>query len=414
MKSIRQKKLSTQFSLPKKLISAASVLSLASVSTLASAGIGTLVFDSYTSSASPSANFGNSAEIKITPTSKGYLKFNLNKSVPGAYTGANVAKATLKLYVEDVAASGKLTIKQVTSAWTENGITALNEPLVGISLPAISVAKNAKHHWIEINVTALVQDWLNSGGSTNFGVLLKGNSTLNISVDSKENIKASHEPVLDIIMKNAGPRGPAGPQGPKGPTGAQGPAGPSGPQGPAGVQGPVGAQGPSGPQGDTGPQGPTGDQGPKGDKGDKGDSGIVETIVISQPVPLSIPISSAWQFVGDPVKVSGVTAGQRLTAVISATLGSYADWGAFDYGVCYKQGPGFNLVNFQGDTNVSVGMVLTDFNGNGLGPGPHTATASVVMPAPADYNVGFCVRTTNFVINELRGYVNGWIQVTNP
>jgi outer membrane biogenesis lipoprotein LolB len=58
--------------------------------------------DAYTNSASPATNFGNSGTLNVqSPSQTSYIQFDLS-SIPPGYTSANIAKASLKLYVNSV------------------------------------------------------------------------------------------------------------------------------------------------------------------------------------------------------------------------------------------------------------------------------------------------------------------------
>jgi Collagen triple helix repeat (20 copies) len=100
-------------------------------------------------------------------------------------------------------------------------------------------------------VTQAIKDW-QSGARANFGLALMASpqSSIAISVDSKENNQTSHP--MEIEVSFEGPLGPQGTQGPQGVQGIQGPQGATGPQGPQGPQGATGAAGPQGPVGISG------------------------------------------------------------------------------------------------------------------------------------------------------------------
>jgi hypothetical protein len=121
------------------------------------------------------------------------------------------------------------------------------------------------NQFLVIDITSLVQGWMN-GSIANNGLGLGVTTTLGaVSFDSKESLSTSHQPELEVALTGSpGPQGPQGPQGPSGLTGPQGPIGNTGPQGPLGLtgpQGPIGLMGPQGPIGNTGPQGPQGNSG---------------------------------------------------------------------------------------------------------------------------------------------------------
>lgn len=196
--------------------------------------------DSYTNTTSPTTNYGAVATLDVKSASQtSYIQFDLS-AIPSGYTGANVAQASLKLYVNAITTAGSFNIDYVDGAWTEKTITADLAPALGTTIvSSVSLAKTQAGDYIVINITSAVAAWLN-GTQTNDGIALVANSPLNCSFDSKENTGTSHPPELDIVFLGNGAQGPAGPQGPDGP---QGPQGVSGPMGLAGPQGPAGPAG---------------------------------------------------------------------------------------------------------------------------------------------------------------------------
>ena len=196
--------------------------------------------DAYTNTAGPTTNYGANALLNVESASQTtYIKFDLS-SIPSGYTGANIAKASLKLYVNAVTTAGSFNVDYVTGTWAEKTITANLSPALGTTIASnVSLTKPSAGTYIIINVTSAVQAWLN-GTQANDGIALVANSPLNCSFTSKENTGTSHPPELDIVFNSTGsqgPAGPAGPQGPQGPQGTPGASGPVGPQGPAGVAG---------------------------------------------------------------------------------------------------------------------------------------------------------------------------------
>src|SRR5580700_9146077 len=223
--------------------------------------------DAYTNTGSSSTNYGANALLDVVSGSQTtYIQFNLS-SIPSGYAGANVAKATLKLYVNAVNTAGNFNVDYVTSAWSEGTITAKSSPTLGSPIVSgVALTTASANQYILVDITSAVQAWVN-GTQANNGIALVGNGSLNASFDSKENTGMSHTAELDIVFVNSGPQGPAGPQGPQGATGSQGPmglTGATGAQGPAGPQGPQGLAGAQGPQGVAGPTGPQGAAGTNG------------------------------------------------------------------------------------------------------------------------------------------------------
>ncbi len=273
------------------------------------AAVAILTDDSFTSAENNKAknqNNGNSANLRVRDPSGSfeevsYLRFDLS-NLPGCPAACpldtNVLKATLILYVNNVTVAGSFSIFSLNSplippAWNESTITyntaGASAPFDMVEVSAIPLTAQSVNKFIAVDLTPLVQDWLNGQPNNGIALVADAGTRLNASFDSKDGGATSHEALLQIELASIGP---AGPQGPPGPVGATGPQGESGPQGDTGPQGPIGLtglQGPQGPQGATGPigpqgfqgetgamgpMGPTGPQGPQGDTGPQGPIGL--------------------------------------------------------------------------------------------------------------------------------------------
>ncbi len=204
--------------------------------------------DTYVSSATPKTNYGASPILVVQPGTTTFVQFNLS-TLP---TGASVNKATLRLYVDAVLTGGSFDVFPVNGVWSESTLTyntpppALGNSATGNKPVAITTASSNKFFLIDI--TPLVQAWVN-GTVANNGVALALTSSNGIfSFDAKESLLTGNGPELEIVLN-----GPAGPQGIQGIPGATGPVGPQGPQG---IPGTPGSIGPTGPQGLQGPPGP--------------------------------------------------------------------------------------------------------------------------------------------------------------
>lgn len=199
--------------------------------------------DASVNSASPSTNYGAAATLGVeSPSQSSYIRFDLT-AVPTTYTGAQVAKATLKLFVNGVTTAGNFNIDLVAGSWKEKTISYNLQPAIGATIAtAVPLTTANKSSYIEVDITTTVQSWLN-GTEPNDGIVLVANSPLNASFMTKENTGMSHPPELDIVFYGSGAQGPAGPAGAQGP---QGPQGSTGPSGPIGLPGPTGPTGPAG------------------------------------------------------------------------------------------------------------------------------------------------------------------------
>jgi hypothetical protein len=236
----------------------ASVLALFSISifsTIGSAQSAPPLADAYTLKQQPNLNFGGQPILVVQPGVKSYLQFNLATLPPGA----TVSKATLRLYVDAVMSNGSFDVYQLTGSWGERTVTYNNAPGLGGSATGghpIAVTSSARNQFVLIDVTPLVQAWVNdSEPNDGMALSLQGNNGA-FAFDSKESTATSHQPELEIALTGSGgSQGPQGPAGPAGPTGPQGPVGAPGATGPQGLSGPIGPQGPTGANGTNGTNG---------------------------------------------------------------------------------------------------------------------------------------------------------------
>ena len=227
--------------------------------------------DTFASTGTPILNYGSAPLLIVTAGTNTYIRFDLT-SIPANST---VNKATLVLFVDAVTGNGAMNVYKLTNSWAESTLNELNAPALGASETSgspVSITSASFQQFISIDLTSLVQQWVN-GSSANDGIALAlAGSAGGFSFDSKENALTSHQPQLVIELADLGPTGP---QGPAGPTGATGPAGPVGPTGATGAAGATGAQGPAGPAGATGATGPAGPTGATGATGPQGPVGPI-------------------------------------------------------------------------------------------------------------------------------------------
>ena len=236
----------------------------------AAAVLARLSDDAYASQSARTVNFGSTPTLLVQgpgpAAAQAFVRFDLT-TLPAGTRGADVSRAVLRLWVAKVTRGGMFDVHSVRGGWSEGTLTAANAPGRGRDeLMGIPVSLQDRNHFLLVDVTELVQEWLDRTLENNGLVLMPNVAGVSVEFDSKENAATSHEPELEITLRvtGAGPPGPPGPEGSaglQGPVGQRGPAGPAGPPGPAG---PAGLAGPPGPAGPAGPAGPRGGDGPPG------------------------------------------------------------------------------------------------------------------------------------------------------
>jgi hypothetical protein len=156
---------------------------------------------------------------------------------------ATVDKAVLRLWAGAVLKPGTVNVFRVTDQWAEGTITAAFSPsLDTVVLTSFPVEVSDSLHFVNVDVTSLVQEWLQDPLS-NHGLALVPSDKVSVLFDTKENPLTGHAPELEVTVASVGPQGPAGPKGDTGDVGPQGLPGLPGLQGLPGRPGADGAKG---------------------------------------------------------------------------------------------------------------------------------------------------------------------------
>ena len=156
--------------------------------------------DAYVNSAAPTTNYGAAGLLNLqSAATTSFIRFDLT-ALPAGYTGASVAKATLKLYVNTVATAGSFNVDLVNGVWSERTITYNLQPVITTAIVSgFPLATSSKGTYVEIDITSAMVSWLN-GTQPNDGIALVANTPLVATFDSKENTAASHPPEIDIVF----------------------------------------------------------------------------------------------------------------------------------------------------------------------------------------------------------------------
>ena len=169
--------------------------------------------DTYVTSAMPTANFGSSPILAVQQGTTSYVKLDLG-ALPA---NASVVKATLRLYVDAVAAPGSFHVFQVNSSWSEPGATYNSAPPLGASVTGdhpVGVTATSVNQFVLVDITPLVQGWLNGSIPNNGLALASTGSGGSFSFDSKESTGTGHHPELDVVLGSSTPLAVSGLRGP--------------------------------------------------------------------------------------------------------------------------------------------------------------------------------------------------------
>ncbi len=150
--------------------------------------------------------------------------------------------------------------------------------------------------------------------------------------------------------------------------------------------------------------------GPQGSPGIQGQTGIVATFSFAGQMP-NIPFGETSFMLRGPTALVTISTAQRLTATVTAVLGTSSGTATFDYHLCYQ--------------SVTSGSPI-QFNPGGVQAFWLTATAtptfstfttsqSVIPGVAGDYLVGMCIRNNSNPATDINNndWVHGWVQVTN-
>lgn len=215
--------------------------------------------DATVTSAKPAATNGGVQKLSVDAKQETVLSFSYT-ALPDGTTGNQVAKATLRLWVNSRKglATDLIEFHSLPVAWNELQVTystVQSLTVMGSLIATKELSTFATNNWLEIDVTDFVKTYLN--GSNISGIYIKTDSNASVSFDSKENTATGHPAWIDLeLVAAAGAKGDTGTQGLPGGMGPKGDTGPQGPIGPAGPKGDTGAQGLTGPQGSAGPSTP--------------------------------------------------------------------------------------------------------------------------------------------------------------
>ena len=157
--------------------------------------------DAHISSVAPTINYGGSGSLLVqSGGATGFIRFDLSGLPPGL-TSSCLSKATLKIFVSAVTASGTFDVDRVTGAWTEKTINGNMQPSLGSSIVSgVSIGTFNKNTYLLVDITPAMGEWLD-GVNPNYGIALVPGPAVAFAINSKENRASSHAPELDLVLK---------------------------------------------------------------------------------------------------------------------------------------------------------------------------------------------------------------------
>jgi hypothetical protein len=162
--------------------------------------------DTYLRESNPTQKFGGENKLKLlnklNEREYGLYRFDLS----GIPAGAQINAATARFYhFKSDAPQGAVNLYRITADWTEAAADwASMANRFEDQVMAVIPPGPADQSWVEINLTALVQAWVN-GGLPNYGILLQATATDNEALYSSREAGASEQPQLTVIIGNGPP-----------------------------------------------------------------------------------------------------------------------------------------------------------------------------------------------------------------
>lgn len=152
----------------------------------------------------PAANRGNNAVVRVQRNlvgneRRGFVRFDFS-ALPAGTGGADVDRATLRLFSTSFAnfAPGRVSLHALSIPWTEATLTRGNEESPLPAPFATGVLIGSENDVVSVDVTAVVQGWIDSPGSNN-GIAIVPEEVLNVRFASKESASQSHPMELEVV-----------------------------------------------------------------------------------------------------------------------------------------------------------------------------------------------------------------------
>lgn len=153
--------------------------------------------DSSISSKKLTAKLGAGKTLTVDKQTNTMIRFDLS-SLSSDVKAANVAKATLRLWINAKPTPGSLAVALPGSAWSESLVSGSTAPGF-IPTGVTKVLPTEGNAYFDLDMTAVVKSWLD--GTPNNGLVLTpeiAGNPLKVVFDSRESTKPGRGPVLDL------------------------------------------------------------------------------------------------------------------------------------------------------------------------------------------------------------------------
>ena len=158
--------------------------------------------DTYINQKDANKNFGDKDKLELKlksgETRQVLVQFDL-ASVP---TGSVVTSATVGFWVENDSQDA-VSVHQITHQWSEYSATWNDMGSNYATTAVASFIPSSKDQIVTVDVTALVQQWVN-GSVPNYGLMLLGHSDKDAKLQSKETKDGDLRPFLQIVYSSGG------------------------------------------------------------------------------------------------------------------------------------------------------------------------------------------------------------------
>ncbi len=147
-------------------------------------------------------NAGSSGKCTVNVDKTCYVKFDL-RTLPSGTIGADIEKAILIMFADNISTGGAVRISAVEADWDEDTLIADNTPTFDTESDTsvgFGVATDDERSYVSRHITELVQQWVD-GVTPNYGIALDIDIfDADVAFGTKENRRTGHPMVIDVVL----------------------------------------------------------------------------------------------------------------------------------------------------------------------------------------------------------------------